>query len=187
MASRPGAPFDGWPFQAIARHFLLGATRPYTYCPYHIAPCRSTTLTVFQDRELVCLTARTATLLICQDVRVPGGQQTYIEASGAFAFTLPHSDERHNFYSSETTARDGAQGGGFFGPGGSTWLACAMANATNVWQVYADLARVPPDTINPSRPLLANSTTAMMNGNCTEFMALVRGQDSSDIGVWQYM
>ena len=104
-----------------------------------------------------------------QSAIVPGGQATYIHTNGALAYTVPHSGAEPNLLSTSTTAYDGDVGGGYFGPGGVSWLACPAGNSTSVWQVFADV------------PSVAFAST------CVGFDALVHEQPQGTTGAWEYI
>jgi len=100
---------------------------------------------------------------------VPGGQHTFIQTDGALAFTQPHSASEPNELSDEVIIYGGENGGGYFGPGGVSWVACPAGNATSVWQVYAALANIAfPKT-------------------CTGFDAVVQELPETTEGAWEYI
>ena len=77
-----------------------------------------------------------------QDVEVPGGQHVYVAASGALAYTVPHSNIIPKGAHSRSFALDRTSGTSssftYSGTGkASGWLACPVSVA--VYQVFANV------------------------------------------------
>jgi len=156
LANNVNAPFNGQYLSASGGYIYLG--RPQTtYCPAEVAAvgdCPSSPQTVFLPGALSAI--------------VPGGQATFIQTDGALAFTEPHSAAQPNELSDEVTVYGGTPGG-YFGPGGVSWVACPAGNSTGVYQVFAAL---------PSITFAAA---------CTGFDAVVEELPAVTEGTWEYI
>ncbi|GAB7340092.1 hypothetical protein MBLNU457_6582t1 [Dothideomycetes sp. NU457] len=156
LANNVNAPFNGQYLSASGGHIYLGRPQS-TYCPPEVAAvadCPSSPQTVFLPGALGAI--------------VPGGQATFIQTDGALAFTQPHSAAQPNALSDEVTVYGGTPGG-YFGPGGVSWVACPVSNSTGVYQVFADL------------PSLNFAAT------CTGFDAVVEELPVVTEGAWEYI
>ncbi|KAK5013226.1 hypothetical protein LTR60_003981, partial [Cryomyces antarcticus] len=99
------------------------------------------------------------------DVVVPGGQQFFVAANGALSFTQAHSGAVPAGASYDVRVY---LGGGFFGPGGSSWKACPLSGSAGVYQVFAGLSSV------------------SFSADCVGFDAVVHDQPKGTVGAWQY-
>lgn len=71
--------------------------------------------------------------------------------------------------SDQVSVFGGENGGGYFGPGDVSWMACPTTNSTNVWQVYAGLANL------------------TFPASCTGFDAIVQELPETTEGAWEYI
>ncbi|KAJ5670564.1 uncharacterized protein N7477_005927 [Penicillium maclennaniae] len=171
-AARSGSEIHYLPLTASSGHFWLGG-KSQTYCPSSVgASCGKQDDTIIYGGNAL-------------DVVVPGGQQIYVDASGALSFTVPHSGY----------IPAGSSTGPFKAPLAS-WLALflrllrppplppsATATPSSVarrsaqsskWQVYAALqnATVPSGQVS----------------DCLGFDALATGLNiTSDQLAWEYI
>ncbi|KAJ5178731.1 hypothetical protein N7492_001941 [Penicillium capsulatum] len=102
MAARSGSPIHYQKLNAAGEKFYLGG-KTSSYCPNENCPPGNQTVFAPGGKSLVRFTAatvhstktrgknRTVTLTTLQDVVVPGGQQVYIDNTGALSFTQAHS------------------------------------------------------------------------------------------------
>lgn len=156
LANNVNAPFNGQYLSASGGHIYLGRPQS-TYCPPEVSavePCPNSPQTVFLPGALSAI--------------VPGGQATFIQTDGALAFTQPHSAAQPNELSDEVTVYGGTPGG-YFGPGGVSWVACPVSNSTGVYQVFADLPNIG------------------FAAGCTGFDAVVEELPAVTEGAWEYI
>ena len=149
-ADNPEAPFHGLPVQAAGENFFLGHGNG-AYCPSDVPPadCPPGNQTVLLGGYL--------------SVSVPGGQQLYIQTSGALAYTQAHSTLMTNM--SMLGGGTPYENAGYFGPNGSYWVACPGATA---YQVFANLPSV------------------VFADDCVGFYAVVEDLPQGTVGAWQY-
>ncbi|KAK5257451.1 hypothetical protein LTR16_000616 [Cryomyces antarcticus] len=140
--------------EASGLHFVVGRSAA-SYCPSPPVPASS------------CPPGNTTVFLGSQamDVVVPGGQQFFVAANGALSFTQAHSGAVPAGASYDVRVY---LGGGFFGPGGSSWKACPLSGSAGVYQVFAGLSSV------------------SFSADCVGFDAVVHDQPKGTVGAWQY-
>ncbi|KAL2356488.1 carbohydrate-binding module family 52 protein [Cryomyces antarcticus] len=153
-ALNPNSPFNGKTIEASGLHFVVGRSAA-SYCPSPPVPASS------------CPPGNTTVFLGSQamDVVVPGGQQFFVAANGALSFTQAHSGAVPAGASYDVRVY---LGGGFFGPGGSSWKACPLSGSAGVYQVFAGLSSV------------------SFSADCVGFDAVVHDQPKGTVGAWQY-
>lgn len=119
------------------------------------------------------------TCSILQDVRVPGGQQIYVEPTGALGFTQAHSDDYPSGSIFEGFALYlGSSFGslGCSGLGATGFLACpADASGTGQYKVFADV-----------KGLKDKDTPGGSVRDCIGFDALAVEYTVEGSAVWQY-
>ncbi|RDW64913.1 hypothetical protein BP6252_10564 [Coleophoma cylindrospora] len=112
--------------------FWVGAEKPTsTYCPLSTG-CPAGNITTFAAG------ASTGTLSL--SVEVPGGQQVYVDPSGALSFTVPHSafmpaGSQTGPFVYTAAASNQTVGTLTFGNGTQGFFACPD-DAVSAWQVY---------------------------------------------------
>ncbi|KAK8213613.1 hypothetical protein M8818_002917 [Zalaria obscura] len=154
-AVNPSAPFNGKTIEASSEAFYIGRA-PSTYCPVPAIPaaaCAAGNTTVMYGSGLA--------------TTVPGGQEIYIQSTGALAFTQAHSAATYNLSSYSTGPV--YEGGAFFAPNGTGWTACPVAGSQGVWQVFAKLAGL------------------SFASDCVGFYAKVHDEPAGTVGAWQYV
>ncbi|KAJ5242043.1 uncharacterized protein N7469_000370 [Penicillium citrinum] len=148
-AARSGSPIHFLPLTASGSHFYLGG-KSQTYTPEGVPLNKATNDTILTGSHYL-------------DVVVPGGQEIYVDASGALSFTQPHSAYIPEGSSEGpfkyTPGKDGGLGSWSYGNG---FIACPTSNATATpysrrraasaakWQVFSAQknATVPTGNIN---------------------------------------
>ncbi|CAI7670077.1 unnamed protein product [Penicillium manginii] len=150
-AARSGSPIHFLPLTAAGSHFYLGG-KSQTYIPEGVPLKGSTNDTILTGSHYL-------------DVVVPGGQEIYVDASGALSFTTPHSGYIPEGSSEGpfkyTPGKNGGLGTWSYGSG---FIACPTASnatatpysrrrvaaATPKWQVFSAQknATVPTGNIN---------------------------------------
>ncbi|PYH99915.1 hypothetical protein BO71DRAFT_393886 [Aspergillus ellipticus CBS 707.79] len=157
MSARSGSPIHLLPLNAAGSAFYLGGETE-SYCPFGNSSslCPAGTETVF---------AGTGSAL---SVEVPGGQEVYVNPSGALSFTVPHSAYIPAGSSVGPFAyKPGNPLGSwtFSGWGASGFMACPTDD--NKWQVFAAVnnATVPSGNVNDclgfdAMAVKSNSTAA---------------------------
>ncbi|PGG98431.1 hypothetical protein AJ79_08871 [Helicocarpus griseus UAMH5409] len=168
MAARSASPIHYSPMQATGRHFMLGG-EPSTYCPQPpVEECPPGKITV------VAGAGPTSSL----NVMVPGGQQIYVEPTGALGFTQAHSAQIPE--GSLTTGfkfTPGDQFGHwtFEGFGADGFMGCPPQNPDEspLYQVFANIknATVPTGNVD----------------DCLPFSALAPPYTGPNPAAWQYI
>ncbi|MCJ1426358.1 hypothetical protein MMC29_004261 [Sticta canariensis] len=171
-AARSGSPIHQQSVHASGRAFWIGKPTE-TYCPPQVdaeAACPPGTETV------LALGESAASL----DVAVPGGQQIYVEPTGALGFTQAHSV---NYPPGSTfegfTLTPGSPFGslGFSGLGATGFLACpADGSGAGPYKVFADVEGL-KDGNTPGGSVQA----------CIGFDALAVEYTGSGSAAWQYV
>ncbi|GAM39923.1 IgE-binding protein [Talaromyces pinophilus] len=162
LALRSGSPIHLQSVNAAGQRFWIGVPTA-TYCPSEVDPCPPGTETVWANPNGL-------------DVEVPGGQQVYVDPSGALAFTQAHS----------ANIPAGAALGPFtFTPGTQFG-----AYSTSAFGATGFMA-CPDDAANPSKwqVFAAFPTATVPTGNvgdCLGFDAAAPAF-TGDIPAWQYI
>ncbi|KAE8151708.1 hypothetical protein BDV25DRAFT_138631 [Aspergillus avenaceus] len=162
VAARSASPIHFLTLNAANSHFYLGG-KPSSYCPEQVPGCTEATQTVLIGDNAL-------------NVAVPGGQQIYVDPTGALSFTTPHSG--YTPPGSTTTGfkyeagKNGTLGHWSFGNG---FMACPVnstAPGKPHYQVYA-----------------ARNNATVPGGNvkqCLGFDAMaVKGNGT--VGAWEYI
>ncbi|KAG8631806.1 hypothetical protein KVT40_000946 [Elsinoe batatas] len=150
IASRPNSPIDSLKIQAAGQRFFLGIQSPSSYCPVQVgSSCPKTTDTVLLNGAMYAM--------------VPGGQATFVQKSGALAYTQAHSSFRPDYFSSDLAAYSD---GSYRGPSGANFAACPVQGQPGQWQVFAE-------------------TPGFTGQNCLCFQAKWQ-KWTGGIGAWQY-
>ncbi|WEW61453.1 hypothetical protein PRK78_006943 [Emydomyces testavorans] len=162
ISSRSASPIHLLPMNAAGRAFWLGAPTQ-TYCPTVVGnACPPGKDTVIAG-------------LSSLDVLVPGGQQMYVEPSGAVGFTQAHSASiPPGSYIGGFKYRPGPGHGvySFTGWGATGFMACPSPKA-KYYQVFANIknATVPSGNIK----------------DCLGFVALAFNYTGPSPAAWQYV
>ncbi|PYI03829.1 hypothetical protein BO78DRAFT_421273 [Aspergillus sclerotiicarbonarius CBS 121057] len=157
MSARSGSPIHLLPLNAAGGAFYLGG-KTSSYCPLDSGCPAGTETTFAGDGSALA-------------VEVPGGQEVYVNPSGALSFTVPHSAYIPTGSSTGpftyTPGKEGALGSWTFGKG---FMACP--DKDNKWQVFASSqnATVPSGNVS----------------DCLGFDAMaVKGNGS--VAAWEYI
>ncbi|EAS27503.1 IgE-binding protein [Coccidioides immitis RS] len=162
MASRSGSPIHSLPMNAAGRAFWLGGTTQ-SYCPIQVGDnCPPGNETVIAG-------------LSSMYVLVPGGQQMYVEPSGAVGFTQAHSTyiPPGSYIGGFTYEPRGEHGiYSFTGWGADGFMGCPDPEV-GFHQVYANIqnASVPTGDIK----------------DCLPFVALAITYPGNNPAAWQYV
>ncbi|KFZ14986.1 hypothetical protein V502_05829 [Pseudogymnoascus sp. VKM F-4520 (FW-2644)] len=172
-AWNPSSTLQGQAVNAAGRAFYLGLDGPATYCP--LTPAESCPA----GNETVVYKGGMSLSVV-----VPGGQQTYVETSGAVGFTQAHS----------ASVPLGAYIGGFTT---YTTLDGNGVNQTIVsWETpehptFAGLVACPkvPEYVDASAThQIYGRTPGFNQTDCVELKGLVAvAQPNNDAGAWQYI
>ncbi|KAL8792121.1 MAG: hypothetical protein Q9195_005296 [Heterodermia aff. obscurata] len=184
VAVHSTSPIHLKPVNAQRNHFYIGnATQ--TFCPQQpdvICPIPGNTTVLQTTARGYCnmlsqQSLKADTKLRAQDVEVPGGQHVYVAASGALAYTVPHSNIVPKGAHSRSFALDRTSGTNssftYSGTGkASGWLACPVA--AEVYQVFADVE-------------LEDQNVPLKNASaCIALDALTTNYTLPGAAAWQY-
>ncbi|KAJ5123099.1 hypothetical protein N7448_009196 [Penicillium atrosanguineum] len=173
-AAHSGSDIHFLPLTASGGHFWLGG-KSQTYCPSSVgASCGKQDDAIIYGGNAL-------------DVIVPGGQQIYVDGSGALSFTVPHSG--YIPAGSSTGPFKYTPGSSFgtwtySGQGASGFMACPVPQAPS------SSSATPSATATPSDrwPSLCSALPVAGVSDCLGFDALAMGLNvTSDQLAWEYI
>ncbi|KAJ6113396.1 hypothetical protein N7523_006713 [Penicillium sp. IBT 18751x] len=186
-AARSGSEIHFLPLTASGGHFWLGG-KSQTYCPSSVgASCGKQDDTIIYGGNAL-------------DVVVPGGQQIYVDASGALSFTVPHSG--YIPAGSSTGPFKYTPGASFgtwtySGQGASGFMACPVPQAPSSSSATPSATATPSSVARRSaQPSKWQVYAALQNAtvpsgqvsDCLGFDALATGLNiTSDQLAWEYI
>lgn len=186
-AARSGSPIHYLPLTASGGHFWLGG-KSQTYCPSSVgSSCYKQNDTIIHGGNFL-------------DVIVPGGQEIYVDGTGALSFTQPHSAYMPGSVTGQFKYSSSQSIGTwtFSGQGASGFMACPVPQGPSSSSATPSATASPSATATPSsaaRPqwqvyaALQNATVPSGKvSDCLGFVALaVPANVTSNQLAWEYI